>query len=232
VGQVLHGSATTTEAVRRAVPHGQASPRALAKRYGINPKTVAKWRARSSVADRRTGPKSPPSTVLSREDEAVVVAFRRQTLPPPDDRLYAPQATSSISPSAAKPISSRRKVASEPFASGSRRAVSSVVILVGPGLGVGCQQPKPATNHCGDRLKPGDHILHHAQGPDLWGRRLPGYAPSLGSGSAARTWATRRARVGSVFALARPGREAAPRRRGRRRPREAAVGGAGGAGSR
>lgn len=43
MGQVLHGSATTTEAVRRAIQHSQESLRALAKRYGINPKTVARW---------------------------------------------------------------------------------------------------------------------------------------------------------------------------------------------
>src|SRR5215210_7763717 len=93
VGQVLHGSARTTEAVRRAIQHSQESVRALAKRYGINPKTVAKWRQRGSVADRRTGPKQPRSTVLSLEEEAIVVAFRRHTLLPLDDCLYALQAT-------------------------------------------------------------------------------------------------------------------------------------------
>ena len=93
MGQVLHGSARTTEAIRRAIQHSQASLRALAKRHGINPKTVAKWRARASVADRRTGPKDPRSTVLSPEDEAIVVAFRRHTLLPLDDCLYALQAT-------------------------------------------------------------------------------------------------------------------------------------------
>ncbi|MDE2576804.1 MAG: helix-turn-helix domain-containing protein, partial [Rhodospirillales bacterium] len=56
MGQVLHGSATTTEAIRRAIQHSQASLRALARRYGINPKTVAKWKQRSSVADLPTGP--------------------------------------------------------------------------------------------------------------------------------------------------------------------------------
>ena len=50
----------------------------LAKRYGINPKAIAKWKARSSVSDLPTGPKQPISTVLSAEEEAVVVAFRRQ----------------------------------------------------------------------------------------------------------------------------------------------------------
>ncbi|TVR10168.1 MAG: helix-turn-helix domain-containing protein, partial [Salinarimonadaceae bacterium] len=93
MGQVHHGSATTTAAVRRAIQHSQESLRALARRYGINPKTVSKWRARASVADARTGPKEPRSTVLSLEEEAVVVAFRRHTLLPLDDCLYALQAT-------------------------------------------------------------------------------------------------------------------------------------------
>src|ERR1700733_5498563 len=93
MGQVLHGSATTTEAVRRAIQHSQASLRALAKRYGINQKTVAKWKGRTSVADVPTGPKEPRSTVLSAEEEAVVVAFRRHTLLPLDDCLYPLQPT-------------------------------------------------------------------------------------------------------------------------------------------
>jgi transposase-like protein len=93
MGQVLHGSATTTEAVRRAIQHGQASLRALAKRHGVNQKTVAKWKKRTSTADLPTGPKDPRSTSLSIEEEAVVVAFRRHTLLPLDDCLYALQAT-------------------------------------------------------------------------------------------------------------------------------------------
>ena len=93
MGQVLHGSATTTEAVRRAIQHSQESLRALAGRYGINPKTVAKWKKRFSAADLPTGPKEPRSTVLSVEDEGVIVAFRKHTLLPLDDCLYALQAT-------------------------------------------------------------------------------------------------------------------------------------------
>jgi transposase InsO family protein len=93
MGQVLHGSATTTEAVRRAIQHSQESLRALARRYGINQKTVAKWKKRSSVADLPTGPKEPRSTVLSLEEEAIIVAFRRHTLLPLDDCLYALQPT-------------------------------------------------------------------------------------------------------------------------------------------
>src|SRR5471032_1691125 len=93
MGQVLHGSATTTEAIRRAIQHSQASLRALSKRYGINQKTVAKWRKRTSVADLPTGPKEPKSTVLSIEEEAIIVAFRKHTLLPLDDCLYSLQAT-------------------------------------------------------------------------------------------------------------------------------------------
>jgi transposase InsO family protein len=93
MGQILHGSATTTEAIRRAIHRSQASLRALSKRYGINQKTVAKWKARSSPTDLPTGPKKPKSTVLSVEEEAIIVAFRRHTLLPLDDCLYSLQAT-------------------------------------------------------------------------------------------------------------------------------------------
>jgi len=93
MGQVLHGSATTTEAVRRAIQNSQESLRALAKRYGINQKTVIKWKGRTSVADVPTGPRKPSSTVLTIEEEAVIVAFRRHTLLPLDDCLYALQPT-------------------------------------------------------------------------------------------------------------------------------------------
>ena len=77
-GVTLH-FATTTAAICRAIQHSQESLRDLGKRYGINTKTVARWRSRSSVQDRSTGPKQAQSTALSAEDEAVVVAFRRHT---------------------------------------------------------------------------------------------------------------------------------------------------------
>ena len=93
MGQVLHGCATTTAAIRRTIQHSQASLRALARRYGINPKTVAKWKKRGSVTDLPTGPREPKSTVLSIGEEAIVIAFRRHTLLPLDDCLYALQPT-------------------------------------------------------------------------------------------------------------------------------------------
>jgi len=93
MGQILHGSATTTAAIRRAIQRSQESLRSLTQRFGVNQKTVAKWRKRSSPDDLPTGPSNPRSTVLSIEDEAIVVAFRRHTLLPLDDCLYALQAT-------------------------------------------------------------------------------------------------------------------------------------------
>ncbi len=69
----------------------QASVAVLSRELGINPKTVAKWRKRQSVEDCKTGPNEPRSTVLSEDEEAMVVAFRRHTLLPLDDCLYALQ---------------------------------------------------------------------------------------------------------------------------------------------
>src|SRR5215218_6812120 len=71
----------------------QESVRALARRYGVSPTTVQKWRKRQTVADQPMGPKQPRSTVLTVEEEAIIVAFRRHTLLPLDDCLYALQAT-------------------------------------------------------------------------------------------------------------------------------------------
>ena len=93
MGQVLHGSATTTEAVRRAIQRSQESVRALARRYGISPTTVQKWRKRETTADAPMGPKKARSSVLTPEEEAIIVAFRRHTLRPLDDCLYALQPT-------------------------------------------------------------------------------------------------------------------------------------------
>lgn len=91
MGQILHGSARTTEVVRRAIQHSQASLNALSAQHGINPKTVAKWRKRDFAHDAPMGPKEVRSTVLTPEEEAAIVAFRKYTLLPLDDCLYALQ---------------------------------------------------------------------------------------------------------------------------------------------
>lgn len=64
MGQILQSRATTTEAVRGAIQSSQASIRSLAKQYGINPKTVAKWKQRDHIHDAAMGPKETRLTVL------------------------------------------------------------------------------------------------------------------------------------------------------------------------
>jgi hypothetical protein len=91
MGQIRHGSATTTHAVRAAIQRSQASLAFLSKELGINPKTVAKWRKRATVEDLKTGPREPRSSILTEAEEAIIVAFRRHTLLPLDDCLYALQ---------------------------------------------------------------------------------------------------------------------------------------------
>ncbi|KQO07851.1 transposase [Sphingomonas sp. Leaf242] len=65
MGQIRHGSATTTHAVRAAIQRSQASLSTLSRELGINPKTVAKWRKRATVEDLKTGPKAPHLTTLA-----------------------------------------------------------------------------------------------------------------------------------------------------------------------
>ena len=73
MGQVRHGSATTTQAVRAATQRSQASLAQLRRELGIDPKTVAKWRKRATAEDLKIGPKEPRSTALTEDEEA---AFR------------------------------------------------------------------------------------------------------------------------------------------------------------
>ncbi len=89
--QVRRGCATTTEAVRREIQNSQERATALAKRFGINQKTVAKWGRREMIVDLPTGPKGPKSTSLCLEEEAIIVAVRKRRQQPLDDGLYALQ---------------------------------------------------------------------------------------------------------------------------------------------
>lgn len=91
MGQILHTCAKTTEAVRIAIKNSQESLKTLAKKYAINPKTVAKWKKRTIAQDAPMGPKNARSTILSPEEEVVCITFRKHTLLPLDDCLYALQ---------------------------------------------------------------------------------------------------------------------------------------------
>jgi hypothetical protein len=79
--------------VRRASQDSQERIATLAARYHLNAKTVAKWKKRTPVHDAPMGPKTPRSTVLTLEEEALIVMFRKHTLLALDDCLYALQPT-------------------------------------------------------------------------------------------------------------------------------------------
>ena len=87
-----HGRGHVPADVRQAIRTSPESLRVLAARYGINPKTVAKWKARGSADDLPSGPRGPRQGGLSAEDEDIIVRFREHTLLPLDDCLYALQA--------------------------------------------------------------------------------------------------------------------------------------------
>ena len=55
MGQVLHGCATTTHAVRAAIQRSKAPIAEIAERHGLNRKTVRKWRGRAFVHDAAMG---------------------------------------------------------------------------------------------------------------------------------------------------------------------------------
>ena len=90
MGKIPHGCATTTPATRRLIQQSTESLQKLAKRFGINEKTVAKWRNRTTTEETVRVPK-PASTVLTPAEEAAIVLFRQQTLLPLDDCLYTLQ---------------------------------------------------------------------------------------------------------------------------------------------
>jgi transposase-like protein len=91
MGQVLHANARTTEAVRREIRNSEESLIKLSKKYGVNPKTIQKWKKRDDASDLPYGPKKIKSTVLSEGEEEAIVAFRKITELPLDDVLYSLQ---------------------------------------------------------------------------------------------------------------------------------------------
>lgn len=57
MGQILHGCAKTTEALRRTIQNSKESIAKLAERYDLNPKTIVKWKKRLFTQDATMGPK-------------------------------------------------------------------------------------------------------------------------------------------------------------------------------
>ncbi len=85
----LHPSARTTWALRKRIQHSEDSDRALAAKLGLNVKTVAKWRKRSSADDAPMGPRRVAPTSLNALEEAFVVVARKMTRASLDQLLSA-----------------------------------------------------------------------------------------------------------------------------------------------
>lgn len=93
MGQLLHKCARTTEKTRREIQLSQEHIATLSRSFGLNRKTVAKWKKRNTCQDSPMGPKVRGSKVLTEQEEQVVIAFRKLTQLPLDDCLYSLQET-------------------------------------------------------------------------------------------------------------------------------------------
>jgi hypothetical protein len=74
-----HSCATTTPGVRRAIQASEETNIVLAKRHGVNRKTIAKWKAREFIFDERMGPKNPRARLLTQKEEVMILAYRWRT---------------------------------------------------------------------------------------------------------------------------------------------------------
>jgi len=70
MGQIRHGCAPTTQAIKATIQRSQAMNAAPSREDGINVKTVAKWRERETLDNRKTG-----LTVLNPAEETMAVAL-------------------------------------------------------------------------------------------------------------------------------------------------------------
>jgi len=89
-GQVLHGSATTTEASVEQYKNSQESLKGLGEALRHQPENGRQVEKAYSVGDLPTGPKEPKSTVLTEEEETSLLPSNGNTLLTLDDCLCAP----------------------------------------------------------------------------------------------------------------------------------------------
>ena len=87
----MHRGATTDPAMRQLIQTSDEPVRMLAERLGVNPKTVMKWRHRRHTNDLQAGNGRSGTTILTPPEQEMCLAFRKATLLPLDDCLYALQ---------------------------------------------------------------------------------------------------------------------------------------------
>jgi hypothetical protein len=93
MGQILHGSATTTHTIRAAIERLKTRLKELAAQYGLNHKTVAKWRKRAFVNDAPNGAEGSALDLPVVRGRGYRGRLPQANLLPLDDCLYALQAT-------------------------------------------------------------------------------------------------------------------------------------------
>ncbi|RZO35581.1 MAG: IS481 family transposase [Rhodospirillaceae bacterium] len=77
--------------MRQLIQTSDEPVRVLAERLGVNPKTVMKWRHRGHIDDLSPGNGRSGTTILTPPEQEMCLAFRKATLLPLDDCLYALQ---------------------------------------------------------------------------------------------------------------------------------------------
>jgi transposase len=73
--------------MRAEIQKARGPARLLASQFGVNPKTILKWRKRTDTTDAPKGPRQPKSTLLTPDQDAQIVECRRETLLPLDKLL-------------------------------------------------------------------------------------------------------------------------------------------------
>ncbi len=69
MGQILHATSRTMEAIRREIHNREESLAKAATRFNVNPKTIITWRKREDSKEFPMGPKKVKSPGLSEAEE-------------------------------------------------------------------------------------------------------------------------------------------------------------------
>ena len=75
----VHCNAATTACIRSKIQRADGSVREIARRFGVSPSTVHKWRGRDSVEDGSSRPRRL-RTAFDEETEALLLDLRRRGL--------------------------------------------------------------------------------------------------------------------------------------------------------
>ena len=76
MGQILHGSATTTHRIRKKIQESEKTLKRLSEELNVNVKTVKKWKNRDFTEDLRCGRKKGDGSVLDAVSERIIVETR------------------------------------------------------------------------------------------------------------------------------------------------------------